>query len=415
MVLDGNVIVTEAYQNFYGISSAFFGSTSIVGLCLTLICLMYVCVSDLDDRTSTFCLCILISHAVSIASYVPVHGILENPPADLTDASCKISTFFREWGMGTVDLVFMFLILDRVYSKCFPDGTKTVTRRAVVFSCAVSCTVAGVVAVPTTLETASVSRVGAIPPNCATPLSQSVMELTLKLCFVTIVPAVIVASSVMEALFSNAGNVLYPLCRRAFAFYATMFCIEMPHVIVRVIQAVERGPNGSDGVAYAEAFTRSMATLRFLAIPVFVFVLSSYAPVDDLNETIDKVWARCSTRFSKKVKCPGVSVSIPFVDEGLCCGHVSSYMEKIKCACKTLMGPSEMRKAKSTLTSNEWTYPRCTLPVNENKELCDECDAKDRSTKTASSETAPSCDPLEDRETGNNAQTRTQDALFTSV
>lgn len=358
---------SKDYKQFSEIAVAVFGSTNALGLCMILMCIVPVYVYRAGSQIMLCSVNIMLANAMVIFASIPIRGIMINGPNEVTVVSCRLSVFFSEWGSCATDIMFMYLMLDKVCGRTLPGRSREAALRAMHFSCYLSWAIACLIAIPMTLVATPVNRVDGVPADCLTPLSQSVLELSLKLCFIGVVPAIVVASAIIEASFFPGRGSLAYLARTVTAFYCIMLLIEIPYLIVRVIRSSSE-PSASQGsIMYAEVFTRHMMSLRHVLVPIFLYLLVSDSPLDDIADFGNMVVAKTSCIVCKKgEEDDDVGDTEPtcvqmLADAGRAC---RKRMCDLTVKVKTCV--SKMFYAGSTVTvdEKEWTYPSGSLPMN---------------------------------------------------
>lgn len=358
---------SKEYKQFSEIAVAVFGSANSLGLCLMLMCIVPIYAYRASSQILLCSVNIMLANLMTICASIPIRGIMINGPAEVTVMSCRFSVFFSEWGSCAVDIMFMYLMLDRVCGKTLPGRSREAALRAMNFSCYLSWAIGCLIAIPMTLVAIPVDRVGGVPADCLTPLSQSVLELSLKLCFIGVVPALVVASAIIEANFFPRRGPLGYLTRTVTAFYCMMIFVQIPYLIVRVVRSSSEPSADQGAIFYAEVFTRHMMSLRYVLIPIFWYLLVSDSPMDDIADFADLVIAKVFCTMCKKseeeedVGDTGPTCARRLTDAGRSCRrHVCYLMLKAK------VYVSKMFHADHGTGVNEkdWTYPSGSLPMN---------------------------------------------------
>lgn len=358
---------SKEYKRFSEIAVAVFGSSNALGLCLIVMCIVPMYAYRARSQILLCSINIALANLMAICASIPIRGIMINGPNEVTVVSCRLSVFFNEWGSCAANIMFMYLMLDRVCDKTLPGRSREAALRAMNFSCYLSWAIACLIAIPMTLVTIPVNRVDGVPADCLTPLSQSVLELSLKLCFIGVVPAIVVASAIIEASFFPRRGSLSHLARTVIAFYCVMLFVEIPYLIVRVIRSSNEPSAGQGAIFYAEVFTRHMMSLRCVVVPMFLYLLISDNPLDDIADFGDLVIAKVSCIACKKGEEDGdAGDAKPTCVQRLADAGRACRMRVCDLTVKVKVYASKMLYADKSVSVNEndWTYPSCSLPMN---------------------------------------------------
>ncbi|AAK57123.1 T78 [Tupaiid betaherpesvirus 1] len=278
------------------VTSAFITSV-IVGFFFCAACVALLRLRPPDRATYVLLLNGLIAHLLSVGATSYTHGYLGVTHNPGTDVGCKVGRFFDELGTYALSFHFLYLILIRLFGEAVSQRTGRTPVAAAGYAAALSWLVGIFVAIPAASPAVALRRHSTVPMQCVTPLSYSAMDMTLKVCFATALPMLVLLALVVEAASRSSDARFWSLVKRIVAFYVYSALVHAPYLTVRVVRAILIPDDFPSVLDYVESFGQTLCLSRLGAWPLFLFLFASSRPISAGNEIIDRLLEILSERY----------------------------------------------------------------------------------------------------------------------
>ncbi|AFK83916.1 B78 [miniopterid betaherpesvirus 1] len=266
--------------------------------------LTYLCSRAFLRRTSRrvilFVWNIYFGMSLSMCANAHLHGFLGFSPMVVSQMSCRLGMYIGDIGYYVSMFTVVYLIGDRMSAKMYDaaageDGDRdpepeNESTGAAWWAILFAWLSAALVASPVSVNAAFSPAQSGLPAECTIPVSYASLELTMKGCSLGVLPMLSFWDKATRSAYKASNrDALEAYLNKVTAFYLVSSFLVVPYSMCRMMRYYVGGGVFPSAVDYAELVTNCLASLRFIAIPVFVIWLSNDSALATLMDIADHV------------------------------------------------------------------------------------------------------------------------------